>query len=209
MLLCRFSHVEGCSQNALCCIMQRSAVCASTWAICCGGKIKPFQVRWKWAAFCEKQDLFPFPAAWMSRNFWQDVKYGPPVSSSSQSDCRSSIIFILKIDFKKEIGSLTDGVGQGESVFIPRIPLIPSDYPFQFKRLQFPVKVCCAMTINKAQGQSLKMADVHLRTDFFSLGQLYVACSRVRSSDSLVLLQPQGKTANVVYKEAFNLSGAV
>ncbi|KAL4089135.1 hypothetical protein QTP88_024207 [Uroleucon formosanum] len=32
------------------------------------------------------------------------------------------------------------GSAKGESVFIPRIPMIPSDYPFQFKRMQFPVK---------------------------------------------------------------------
>ncbi|GBM21128.1 hypothetical protein AVEN_5449-1 [Araneus ventricosus] len=43
MLLCRFSQVEGCSQNALCRIMQRSAVCVSTWAICCRSKVKSFQ----------------------------------------------------------------------------------------------------------------------------------------------------------------------
>lgn len=93
------------------------------------------------------------------------------------------------------------GCGQGEAVFIPRIPLIPSDYHFQFKRLQFPVKLCFAMTINKSQGQSLKMAGVDLREDCFSHGQLYVACSRVSSSESLTILQPQGQTKNVVYKE--------
>ncbi|XP_046145875.1 uncharacterized protein LOC114881245 [Osmia bicornis bicornis] len=43
------------------------------------------------------------------------------------------------------------GCARGESVFIPRIPLIPSEYPFHFKRLQFPLKVCFAMTINKSQ----------------------------------------------------------
>ena len=71
------------------------------------------------------------------------------------------------------------GCGAEETVFIPCIPLIPSDYHFQFKRLQFPVKLCFAMTINKAQGQSLKVAGVDLRNDCFSHGQLYVACSCV------------------------------
>jgi len=42
------------------------------------------------------------------------------------------------------------GCATGKSVFIPRIPLIPSDYQIPFKRLQFPLKVCFAMTINKA-----------------------------------------------------------
>ncbi|XP_015375540.1 PREDICTED: uncharacterized protein LOC107170048 [Diuraphis noxia] len=44
------------------------------------------------------------------------------------------------------------GSAKGESILIPRIPIIPSDYPFQFKRVQFPVKVCFAMTTNKSQG---------------------------------------------------------
>jgi len=43
------------------------------------------------------------------------------------------------------------GYAKGESVFISRIPMIPSDYSFQFKRMQFPVKVCFSMTINKSQ----------------------------------------------------------
>ncbi|XP_054260247.1 uncharacterized protein LOC128984902 [Macrosteles quadrilineatus] len=96
------------------------------------------------------------------------------------------------------------GVGQGDTVFIPRIPMIPSDHPFQFKRLQFPVKVCYAMTINKAQGQSLKMAGVDLRNDCFSHGQLYVACSRVSSPGSLVILQPEERTKNIVYVEVLS-----
>lgn len=50
------------------------------------------------------------------------------------------------------------GSAQGETEFIPRIPLIPNDLPFEFKRLQFPLKVCFAMTINKSQGQTLKTA---------------------------------------------------
>ncbi|XP_074114110.1 ATP-dependent DNA helicase pif1-like [Cotesia typhae] len=70
------------------------------------------------------------------------------------------------------------GKYEGENVFIPRIPLIPSDYHFKFKRLQFPVRVCFAMTINKAQGQSLNLAGVDLQSNCFSHGQFYVACSR-------------------------------
>jgi ATP-dependent DNA helicase PIF1 len=93
------------------------------------------------------------------------------------------------------------GCARSEVVYIPRIPLIPSDYPFEFKRIQFPLKLCFAMTINKSQGQSLKLAGIDLREDCFSHGQFYVACSRVSSANSLVILAPKGNTANVVYKE--------
>ncbi|XP_067949868.1 ATP-dependent DNA helicase pif1-like [Watersipora subatra] len=37
--------------------------------------------------------------------------------------------------------------GRGEYVFIPRIPIIPTDLPFEFKRIQFPITVCFAMTV--------------------------------------------------------------
>ncbi|XP_074102059.1 ATP-dependent DNA helicase pif1-like [Cotesia typhae] len=97
------------------------------------------------------------------------------------------------------------GKYEGENVFIPRIPLIPSDYHFKFKRLQFPVRVCFAMTINKAQGQSLKLAGVDLQSDCFSHGQFYVACSRVSSSENLIIIQPEKRTKNVVYKEVLNM----
>ncbi|XP_067120494.1 ATP-dependent DNA helicase pif1-like [Centruroides vittatus] len=97
--------------------------------------------------------------------------------------------------------TIITGCNVGESVFIQRIPLIPTDYPFQFKRLQFPVKLCFAMTINKAEGQTLKKAGIDLRENCFSHGQFYVACSRVSSAKDLAILSKEGKTTNIVYKE--------
>ncbi|CAM1327328.1 Uncharacterised protein r2_g3635 [Pycnogonum litorale] len=94
------------------------------------------------------------------------------------------------------------GPGKNETVFIPRIPLIPPDMPFEFKRLQFPVRVSFAMSINKAQGQSLKVTGLHLLQPCFSHGQLYVGCSRVGNGNDLFILTPNGKTKNVVYSAA-------
>ncbi len=54
------------------------------------------------------------------------------------------------------------GCGKRERVFIPRIPLISSEMSFQFKQIQFHIRVCFAMTINKAQGQTLTFAGMHL-----------------------------------------------
>jgi hypothetical protein len=49
------------------------------------------------------------------------------------------------------------GAHAGETAFIPRISLIPSeeDLPFKLCRRQFPLRLTFAMTINKSQGQSL------------------------------------------------------
>ena len=47
---------------------------------------------------------------------------------------------------------------------ITKIPQIPSDYPFNFKRLQFPIRLCFSMTINKSQGLSFKVVGLDLET---------------------------------------------
>ncbi|CAK1578561.1 unnamed protein product [Parnassius mnemosyne] len=94
------------------------------------------------------------------------------------------------------------GFEQGETVFVPRIPFIPNNLPFEFKRIEFPLKVCFTITINKSQGQTLKIAGVDLRENCFSHGQFYVTCSRVSSPSSLIILARSGRLAkNVVYKE--------
>ena len=58
--------------------------------------------------------------------------------------------------------AILTGKHQGENVLLPRIPMIPTDTPFEFKRLQFPVQLAFAMTINKAQGQSLQVCGLNL-----------------------------------------------
>lgn len=59
-------------------------------------------------------------------------------------------------------------IAVNETVFTLQIPIIPFNYPLKFKRFQFPVTVCSAITINKPQGQSLKMTGIEVREDFFS-----------------------------------------
>lgn len=115
--------------------------------------------------------------------------------------CNGTRLKVISLQKNLIEAEILTGCGVGEAVFIPRIPLIPHNYPFEFKRVQFPVSVCFAMTINKSQGQTLKAAGVDLSSCCFSHGQLYVACSRVTSPDSLYIMAADGKTCNVVYQE--------
>ncbi|XP_063629669.1 uncharacterized protein LOC134801075 [Cydia splendana] len=115
--------------------------------------------------------------------------------------CNGTRLKVVQLQGNLIEAQILTGCGAGEAVFIPRIPLIPNNVPFHFKRLQFPVSVCFAMTINKSQGETLRAAGVDLRTGCFSHGQLYVACSRVISCTELFVLMPAGETHNVVYKE--------
>ena len=73
--------------------------------------------------------------------------------------------------------------------FIPRMPLTAeagNSMPFWLQRLQFPIRLANAMTINKAQGQTLDRVGVYLPQPVFSHGQLNVAASRVRTKQTLM-----------------------
>ena len=76
--------------------------------------------------------------------------------------------------------TITSGDHAGRVVFNPRIALQPGDdFGFQWQRRQFPIRIAFAMTINKAQGQTLKRVGVWLNEPVFTHGQLYVAASHV------------------------------
>ncbi|XP_071684932.1 uncharacterized protein [Lolium perenne] len=115
------------------------------------------------------------------------------------------------------------GQHAGKRVFLPRIPLCPSDdemFPFRFKRKQFPVRLSFAMTINKAQGQTIPNVGVYLPDPVFSHGQLYVALSRATARGNIKILavtdKDKGgqskstttrgsKARNIVYKEVLTM----
>ena len=44
--------------------------------------------------------------------------------------------------------TILTGPFEGEAVLIPCIPMIPTDLPFQFKRLQFPIQLAFAIPIS-------------------------------------------------------------
>ena len=88
------------------------------------------------------------------------------------------IIIIIK-------AKIPTGQYKGEEVMFP---MIPTEYPFNFRRHQFPIKLCFSMTINTSQGQSFKVVGLDLETECFAYGKLYVGCSRARKEKKLYIL---------------------
>lgn len=53
------------------------------------------------------------------------------------------------------------GAVSGQIVhIIPRVLVIKNVYPLEFKRVQFPIKYSLAISINKAQGQTMNVAGI-------------------------------------------------
>eukprot|EP00644_Phytophthora_capsici_P010218 jgi/Phyca11/120393/e_gw1.41.95.1 len=109
------------------------------------------------------------------------------------------------------------GERHGQDVFIPRIVFLSDgdtrEFPFRLRRKQFPVQPAFAMTINKAQGQTVQNLGLYLSSPCFSHGQLYVALSRVtaRSRLKVMVEYPEhveddgAYTQHIVYRQIFEM----
>ncbi|GBP68489.1 ATP-dependent DNA helicase PIF1 [Eumeta japonica] len=117
--------------------------------------------------------------------------------------CNGTRLAVKKLMNNVIEATIMKGKYKGEDVLIPRIPMIPTDLPFDFKRLQFPVRLAFAMTINKSQGQSLEVCGINLEFPCFAHGQLYVAFAR-RKTVFFVYLRTTKQNKNIVYEKALN-----
>lgn len=99
------------------------------------------------------------------------------------------------------------GPSAGKEIPISRAKLDQKMDGFHLQRCQLPIRVAFAITINKAQGLTLRRVGVYLEEDVFSHGQLYVGFSRCGDDENLWVFGPQpdehGKMwiKNVVYRE--------
>ncbi len=71
---------------------------------------------------------------------------------------------ITKLGVRCIEATILNGVFAGVAKLLPRIKLSTTEgeLPFILSRKQFPIRLCFAMTINKAQGQSLDMVGINL-----------------------------------------------
>ena len=93
-----------------------------------------------------------------------------------QGLCNGTRLQLVRMQNRLLEVRIITGPCAGEIAFIPRITISPSDgdLPFELHRRQFPVCLAFAMTINKAQGQSLGTVGSDLRYPVFGHGQFYV-----------------------------------
>ena len=100
------------------------------------------------------------------------------------------------------------GPFKNETHLIPRIRLQPSDsiLPFTFQRQHFSLRPCFCLTINMAQGKTLQVVSLDLRTPVFSNGMFYVALSRTGKKDAIHILREGEVTLNFVYSKALDLA---
>ncbi|KAH9540622.1 hypothetical protein CY35_14G015100 [Sphagnum magellanicum] len=135
------------------------------------------------------------------------------MTSTLANGTRFIVIQLMQHVIEAEVAT---GPAKGQRVFIPRLSITPSDterMPFTLRRRQFLMCPAFAMTINKAQGQTLKMVSIFLPKPVFTHGQLYVAMSRIGCLEGVKLLVTDGwedahenapadvYTHNVVYTE--------
>ena len=142
------------------------------------------------------------------------LKVGVPVMLLRNLDptaglCNGTRLVITRIGARGAWveGRILGGDFSGQLRFLARVKLIAEAgdlLPFPMARYQIPIRLCFAMSINKSQGQSIRIVGVDLRNPVFTHGQLYVALSRVTSVSGISVLLPSvgsRNVTNVVYPE--------
>jgi ATP-dependent exoDNAse (exonuclease V) alpha subunit len=141
-----------------------------------------------------------------------ELKVGCPVMVLRNMDpangvCNGTRAIVTRMSNRVLEIRLISGRDAGKTHFLPRIKMNATgiELPFPMQRVQFPVRLGFSMTVNKAQGQSLKFVGLDFRSPVFTHGQFYVAVSRATSVHRVrAIWDPNGRervTKNIVYQE--------
>ncbi len=118
--------------------------------------------------------------------------------------CNGTRLIVRQLARRLIIVEIVGGSHTGTVLNIPRVTTssIGNHWPFTLLRRQFPMQLAFAMTINKAQGQTMGTVSIYLPEPVFTHGQLYVALSRATSVGNVSMhCLNEESTTNVVYTE--------
>ena len=122
--------------------------------------------------------------------------------------CNGTRLIITALKTRVIEAKILTGTHAGEPAFIPRLVLTTdtsSALPFNLRRRQFPIRIAFGISINKSQGQSLRVIGVLLSIPIFAHGQLYVALSHAIDYDHIYIALSSISTTisiiNIVYRE--------
>jgi hypothetical protein len=118
--------------------------------------------------------------------------------------CNGTRLIIWRLTWKLIIAQIISGTHARNIFNILHITTTTNrlKWPFTLQRRQFPLQLAFAMTINKAQGQTMKTIGIYLLEPIFTHGQLYVVLSRATRVNNVSVFCPNGRTTtNVVYME--------
>ncbi|RCV37370.1 hypothetical protein SETIT_8G057300v2 [Setaria italica] len=115
-------------------------------------------------------------------------------------DAMNALMIDRFLGFQKNCidAEIVNGQHAGKRVFIPRIPMLPSEdlsLPFKFKRKEFPIWLSFAMTIINVQGQTIPNLYVVLSKGV-SCETTWVLARKNKDMD----LSGKGKK-NIVYRD--------
>ncbi|KAI3636479.1 hypothetical protein MIR68_005831 [Amoeboaphelidium protococcarum] len=119
--------------------------------------------------------------------------------------CNGTLVKLINYSRNLLIVEILSGKFQGTLHALPRINCIDTKAMFgiELMRIQFPVKLAFAVTINKIMGQTLDKVGLYLKNQCFAHGQLYVGLTRVRRSTDICIYSELPLLQNVVYQAIF------
>ena len=139
--------------------------------------------------------------------------------------CNGTRYFVKRVgEFRLVLKKLKSNGDKNDILVLPRIPMTSSagtKLPFVLNRLQFPIKIAFAITINRSQSQTFNgKCGILLPASVWTHGQVYVSFSRCGNPnnvyvwanqeefkdliDSGQLQEDKVYMRNVVYKEVIS-----